>query len=91
MFERLVLLGQKKQLLNMQYRMHPAISSFSNKEFYDGKILDAATVKTRSHERRFLHGSMYGPYSFINVAVGKEQFDHLYSLKNMVRLLSSVR
>ncbi|XWS65220.1 hypothetical protein CRYUN_Cryun05aG0073700 [Craigia yunnanensis] len=86
LFERLVLLGQKKQLLNVQYRMHPAISSFPNKEFYDGEILDAAMVKHRSHEKRFLQGNMYGAYSFINVGIGKEQFDHLHSRKNMVEV-----
>ncbi|OMO69325.1 Integrase, catalytic core [Corchorus capsularis] len=86
MFERLALVGQKKQLLNMQYRMHPAISSFPNKEFYNGEILDAPTAKNKSHERRFLQGRMCGPYSFINVACGKEQSDHLHSVKNMVEV-----
>ena len=86
LFERLVLLGQKKQLLDVQFRMHPAISAFPNKEFYDGKISDATIVKHKSHERRFLHGSMYGAYSFINVACGKEQFDNLHSRKNMVEV-----
>ncbi|XVF41432.1 hypothetical protein PTKIN_Ptkin01aG0279600 [Pterospermum kingtungense] len=87
LFERLVLLGQKKQLLNVQYRMHPAISSFPNKEFYDGKILDAIIVKTRSHEKRYLHGNMYGAYSLIiNVSCAKEQFDHLDSQKNMIEV-----
>ncbi|XVE90676.1 hypothetical protein DITRI_Ditri20bG0096300 [Diplodiscus trichospermus] len=86
LFERLVLLGHTKQLLNVQYRMHPAISSFPNKEFYDGKILDATIVKQRSHEKRFLHGKMYGAYSFINVASREEQFDYLHSPKNMVEV-----
>ncbi|OMO58847.1 putative ATP binding protein [Corchorus olitorius] len=86
LFERLVLLGQQKQLLNMQYRMHPAISSFPNTEFYNGRILDAPTVKNSSHEKHFLQGTMYGPYSFINIACGKEQLDHQHSLKNMVEV-----
>ncbi|XWS65225.1 hypothetical protein CRYUN_Cryun05aG0074000 [Craigia yunnanensis] len=86
LFERLVLLGQKKQLLNVQYSMHPAIISFPNKEFYDREILDAAMVKHRSHEKRFLQGNMYSTYSFINVGIGKEQFDHLHSRKNMVEV-----
>ncbi|XVE90672.1 hypothetical protein DITRI_Ditri20bG0095900 [Diplodiscus trichospermus] len=84
LFERLVVLGHKKQLLNVQYRMRPAISSFPNKEFYDGKILDASMVKLKRYKKRFLHGNMYGAYSFINVASGKEEFDHLHSKKNMV-------
>ncbi|KAA3468478.1 putative ATP-dependent helicase C29A10.10c-like [Gossypium australe] len=85
MFERLVLLGEKKHLFNVQYRMHPAISSFPNKEFYDGLIMDAPMVKHRSHEKDFLHGNMYGAYSFINIAYGKEQFSHL-SKMNMVEV-----
>ncbi|MBA0827331.1 hypothetical protein Goarm_012117, partial [Gossypium armourianum] len=86
MFERLVLLGKKKHLFNVQYRMHPAISSFPNKEFYDGLIMDAPMVKHRSHEKDFLHGNMYGAYSFINIAYGKEQFGHLLSKMNMVEV-----
>ncbi|KAE8691250.1 hypothetical protein F3Y22_tig00110890pilonHSYRG00192 [Hibiscus syriacus] len=85
-FERLVLLGQKKHLFNVQYRMHPSISSFPNMEFYDGLVLDATIVKHRRHEKRFLHGNMYGAYSFINLAYGKEQFGHLHSKKNMVEV-----
>ncbi|KAH1105691.1 hypothetical protein J1N35_009459 [Gossypium stocksii] len=86
MFERLVFLGKKKHLFNVQYRMHPAISSFPNKEFYDGLIIDAPMVKHRSHEKDFLHGNMYGAYSFINIAYGKEKFGHLLSKMNMVEV-----
>ncbi|XP_042519721.1 helicase sen1-like [Macadamia integrifolia] len=72
LFERLVSLGHKKHLLNIQYRMHPSISLFPNTEFYGKQILDASKVKERSHERHFLQGNMYGAYSFINVAYGTE-------------------
>ncbi|XP_042479829.1 probable helicase senataxin, partial [Macadamia integrifolia] len=34
LFERLVSMGHKKHLLNIQYRMHPSISLFPNTEFY---------------------------------------------------------
>lgn len=86
LFERLVLLGHKKQLLNMQYRMHPSISYFPNREFYGMKILDATSVRVRSYEKKFLPEKMYGPYSFINVAYGKEQFGQGYSSKNAVEV-----
>ncbi|GLT68637.1 hypothetical protein SLA2020_408480 [Shorea laevis] len=86
LFERLVLLGQKKHLLNIQYRMHPSISLFPNREFYNNKIVDAPTVKDRSYVKHFLGGNMYGPYSFINVTCGKEQFDNGHSPKNMVEV-----
>ena len=51
--------------------------------FYENHILDGHNVKERSHERHFLQGKMYGSYSFINVAHGKEEFDNSHSLKNM--------
>ncbi|RVW94661.1 putative helicase MAGATAMA 3 [Vitis vinifera] len=79
LFQRLVLLGHRKHLLNLQYRMHPSISLFPNREFYDNLILDAPNVKERKYERSYLHGNMYGSYSFINVAYGKEEFDNRLS------------
>ncbi|CAH2071519.1 unnamed protein product, partial [Thlaspi arvense] len=86
LFERLVLIGHKKHLLNVQYRMHPSISRFPNMEFYNGKISDAANVKERNYEKRFLHGNMFGSFSFINVGFGKEEFDDGHSPKNMVEV-----
>ncbi|XP_030969310.1 helicase sen1-like isoform X3 [Quercus lobata] len=83
LFQRLVLIGHKKDLLNVQHRMHPSISLFPNRMFYENHILDGHNVKRRSYERHFLQGKMYGSYSFINVAHGKEEFDNSHSLKNM--------
>ncbi|KAK8468674.1 hypothetical protein PHAVU_006G085200 [Phaseolus vulgaris] len=73
LFERLVSLGYKKHLLNVQYRMHPSISLFPNKEFYEEQLSDAPFVREMGYNRRFLEGKMYGSYSFINIAKGKEQ------------------
>ena len=84
LFERLVLLGYKKHLLDVQYRMHPSISLFPNKEFYDGKLSDAPNVREMSYNKCFLEGNMYGSYSFINITKGKEQQGRGHSLKNMV-------
>ncbi|KAH1214546.1 putative ATP-dependent helicase C29A10.10c [Glycine max] len=85
LFERLVLLGDSKHMLNVQYRMHPSISLFPFSEFYDEKISDGPNVLERSYNERFLEGEMYGSYSFINVSKGKEQFGRGgYSSKNMV-------
>ncbi|KDP35695.1 hypothetical protein JCGZ_10467 [Jatropha curcas] len=86
LFERLVKIGYKRYLLNIQYRMHPSISLFPNREFYGKQILDAPNVKEISHEKHFLGGNMYASYSFINVAHGKEEFDEFHSLKNMVEI-----
>lgn len=65
--------------------MHPSISFFPNKEFYENQISDAPNVKDRSYEKQFLQGSMYGPYSFVNVAYGKEEFEN-HSSRNMVEV-----
>ncbi|KAE8806381.1 putative ATP-dependent helicase [Hordeum vulgare] len=67
MFERLGLLGHKKHLLNMQYRMHPSISIFPNLSFYDMRILNGPNVSQTKHRRTYLPGAMFGPYSFINI------------------------
>ncbi|CAI8596972.1 unnamed protein product [Vicia faba] len=73
MFERLVILGYKKHMLNVQYRMHPNISLFPCKEFYDQKISDAPFVMEESYNKSFLEGELYSSYSFINIAKGKEK------------------
>ncbi|KAJ0703693.1 putative P-loop containing nucleoside triphosphate hydrolase, DNA2/NAM7 helicase, helicase [Helianthus annuus] len=85
-FERLVLLGHKKHLLNVQYRMHPSISQFPNREFYNQNILDGANVKSKTYGKRFLDGNMYGSYSFINVTSAKEEFDQSHSMKNVMEV-----
>ncbi|WOL07362.1 hypothetical protein Cni_G16102 [Canna indica] len=98
LFERLSLLGHKKHLLNVQYRMHPSISLFPNDNFYDKQILDGPIVTRMDYSRRYLPGPMYGPYSFINIEHGAEGFDKLgRSRKNDIevavnlQILSSLR
>ncbi|KAM0946836.1 putative DNA helicase [Dioscorea sansibarensis] len=85
LFERLTSLGYEKQLLDVQYRMHPSISRFPNANFYDNKISDGPNVIDEKHTRCFLPGPMFSPYSFINVEFGKEASDKSgYSKKNWV-------
>ncbi|KAL6538714.1 hypothetical protein OROGR_012702 [Orobanche gracilis] len=86
-FERLSSMGHSKHLLNMQYRMHPSISRFPNSNFYDNQILNAPNVRSQSYERCYLQGRMFGPYSFINVCDGREEFDDVgHSIRNMVEV-----
>mmetsp|Transcript_64559 Transcript_64559/g.154229 ORF Transcript_64559/g.154229 Transcript_64559/m.154229 type:complete len:1004 (-) Transcript_64559:19-3030(-) len=40
LFQRLQLSFHKVNMLDMQFRMHPDISQFPSKNFYDGKLLD---------------------------------------------------
>ncbi|XP_010317671.1 uncharacterized protein [Solanum lycopersicum] len=82
LFERLVTLGHKKLLLNVQYRMHPKISLLPNREFYQKKIMDGPNVKSAAYEKRFLTGDIFGSYSFINVSGGNEEHDDKHSSRN---------
>ncbi|XP_023769556.1 uncharacterized protein LOC111918117 [Lactuca sativa] len=86
LFERLSLLGHSKHLLNVQYRMHPTISSFPNRKFYQNKILDAENVTCKSYGRQYLSGPMFGSYSFINIVGGREEGDDVGSKRNMVEV-----
>ncbi|XP_074562673.1 helicase sen1-like, partial [Curcuma longa] len=77
LFERLSKLGFKKQLLNVQYRMHPSISLFPLKRFYNSKVINGPNVIKKDYTRRFLPGKMFGSYSFINIVDGTESSDTL--------------
>ncbi|KAL6548016.1 Regulator of nonsense transcripts 1-like protein [Orobanche hederae] len=47
LFERLVLLGVKPIRLQVQYRMHPALSEFPSNSFYEGTLQNGVTVNER--------------------------------------------
>lgn len=79
--------GFSKHFLNVQYRMHPFISSFPNSEFYGGQVLDAPNVRSKGYNKLYLSGPLFGPYSFINLSCGKEEMDDdHYSWKNMLEV-----
>ncbi|RAL49278.1 hypothetical protein DM860_017558 [Cuscuta australis] len=87
LFERLSSLGHPKLMLNVQYRMHPAISRFPNSSFYHNQLLDAPNVQCKTYEREYLQGRMFGLYSFINVPSGREESDDIgHSRRNMVEV-----
>eukprot|EP00245_Coleochaete_scutata_P003497 TRINITY_DN1511_c0_g4_i2.p1 TRINITY_DN1511_c0_g4~~TRINITY_DN1511_c0_g4_i2.p1 ORF type:complete len:564 (+),score=94.07 TRINITY_DN1511_c0_g4_i2:454-2145(+) len=47
LFERLVLLGVKPIRLQVQYRMHPALSEFPSNTFYEGTLQNGVTTSKR--------------------------------------------
>nr|CAD1844651.1 unnamed protein product [Ananas comosus var. bracteatus] len=90
LFERLVSLGYDKNLLNIQYRMHPAISFFPNARFYEKKILDGPNVKDSNYNKNY-QDFEFGPYAFINIADGREELDGVRnSRKNMVEVAAAL-
>ncbi len=44
LFERLVVLGIRPIRLQVQYRMHPALSAFPSNIFYDGSLQNGVTA-----------------------------------------------
>lgn len=48
LFERLVVLGIRPIRLQVQYRMHPALSAFPSNTFYDGSLQNGVTAAERS-------------------------------------------
>jgi senataxin len=69
LFQRLQIGGQRVAMLTTQYRMHPHISRFPGRRFYNGALKDAPSMaQLRAapwHERRCL-----GPYVFYDVNDG---------------------
>jgi regulator of nonsense transcripts 1 len=47
LFERLVLLGVRPMRLQVQYRMHPCLSSFPSNMFYEGDLQNGVTNQER--------------------------------------------
>jgi senataxin len=75
LFERLEGLGHPVHILNIQYRMHPSISLFPNREFYENHIKNGPNVEMEPYGYPYLRSEMYGAYAFINVKDGREEKD----------------
>ncbi|XP_048319279.2 uncharacterized protein LOC107429676 isoform X2 [Ziziphus jujuba] len=92
LFERMILMDVPKNVLDVQYRMHPFISSFPNSKFYANQISDAPNVRRKDYCKHYLPGPLFGTYSFINISCGKEEMDDAqYSRKNMLEVAVVVK
>jgi len=72
LFSRLVELGIKPQVLNVQYRMHPLISEFPNQKFYDGGIKDGIQAEDREMIFGFNWPVDNSPVAFVPLSNSQE-------------------
>ncbi|OHT03130.1 regulator of nonsense transcripts 1 [Tritrichomonas foetus] len=83
LLERLVLNGLRPSILQIQYRMHPAICKLPSKMFYNGLLKDGVTIQSRTNSNgRFNWPNKEMPIILWNVQ-GQEKFaSDLKSLYN---------
>lgn len=65
-------MGHPCRLLDVQYRMHPAISSFPNKQFYNRKLKNGDNVLGENYGNLAYQKDIFGPYAFIDIPDGTE-------------------
>eukprot|EP00331_Platyophrya_macrostoma_P020281 CAMPEP_0176468904 /NCGR_PEP_ID=MMETSP0127-20121128/39421_1 /TAXON_ID=938130 /ORGANISM="Platyophrya macrostoma, Strain WH" /LENGTH=1177 /DNA_ID=CAMNT_0017862663 /DNA_START=106 /DNA_END=3639 /DNA_ORIENTATION=+ len=66
LFERLLQLGHRPFRLEIQYRMHPALSEFSSNSFYEGTLQNGVTAKDRDASALFPWPNPSKPLFFYN-------------------------
>ncbi|KAJ2995282.1 hypothetical protein NUW58_g1312 [Xylaria curta] len=72
-------------LLDTQYRMHPEISSFPSKEFYEHRLVDGGDM-TKLRHQPWHQSELLGPYRFFDVKGTQEKGNRGKSLVNLEEL-----
>jgi hypothetical protein len=84
LFQRLVEIGHPYIMLDTQYRMHPAISAYPSRAFYEGHLKDGVNVTVPNYLPQFLSpagvtpspsasaGAVFRPFMFFNVPYSRE-------------------
>ncbi|KAL2020987.1 hypothetical protein VTK56DRAFT_7761 [Thermocarpiscus australiensis] len=73
--------GKDVHLLDMQYRMHPEISMFPSREFYEGLLQDGADM-AKLRLQPWHQSVLLGPYRFFDVKGSQERGPKNQSLVN---------
>ncbi|KAK7402855.1 DEAD-box type RNA helicase [Neonectria punicea] len=68
-------------LLDMQYRMHPEISMFPSREFYEGQLQDGQNMQ-ELRQQPWHKNTLLGPYRFFDVQGVQERGQRGRSLVN---------
>ena len=72
LFERLILLGHQPVRLQVQYRMHPALSEWPSNTFYDGYLQNGVTALQREDRSSFPWPNPSLP-TFFYASLGQEE------------------
>ena len=72
-------------MLELQYRMHPEISSFPSKEFYEGQLRDGQDM-LKLRRQPWHQTKLLGPYRFFDVEGVQERGHRGQSLVNVKEL-----
>ena len=72
LFERLILLGHQPVRLQVQYRMHPALSEWPSNTFYDGYLQNGVTAYQREDKSSFPWPQPQLP-TFFYASLGQEE------------------
>lgn len=67
LFERLVKIGVKPLMLQIQYRMHPELAVFSSNTFYEGELQNGISAKDREAKTAFAWPNPERPILFWHV------------------------
>lgn len=74
LFQRLQMSGHQVVMLSVQYRMHPQISAFPSRHFYDGELHDYKDIlKTRAPVVPWDDIPIFKPFTFFSVNSEEEQ------------------
>ncbi|KAM7221030.1 hypothetical protein V8F06_003592 [Rhypophila decipiens] len=73
--------GKEIHLLDMQYRMHPEISMFPSREFYEGLLQDGANM-AKLRLQPWHESALLGPYRFFDVKGSQSKGPRNQSLVN---------
>lgn len=73
LFERLVILGIRPNRLQVQYRMHPALSAFPSNLFYEGSLQNGVTTTERTKKNLDFPWPQPDKPMFFYVTTGQEE------------------
>ncbi|KAL3681980.1 hypothetical protein R1sor_000002 [Riccia sorocarpa] len=90
LFERFQQAGCPAILLSVQYRMHPQIRDFPSRYFYQGRLVDSESVRSRPDEA-YHKDSLLQPYLFYDISHGRESHGGSVSYQNKLEAQVAVR